>query len=487
MTDGSKATEVDVGRSSSNLVLTDRVAMTLIDSAPDGLVIVDESGQILLANRQAEDMFGYHRDQLLGQPVELLLPSEIRDEHQAHRRSYQAAPRTRTMGSGLRLEAIRRNDSRFPVEISLSPLVGEDGRALVIAAVRDITERVEAEALDREIRHGLDVVEDGVFMFDAATLRFRYVNEGAVAQVGYSRTELLGMTPVDLKPEFTDASFRQLLEPLLTAETSSVHLTTLHRHRDGTSFPVEIFLQSPSPTHGEDQACVALVRDIRERLDQEQELASALQQASLLADRERMARDMHDTVIQELFASGMALQATTTTIDNQETADRIMAVVDSIDLAIKQIRGTIFDLRTNQAPGRDVEGQLHAVAESTREALGFRPSIAIAGDVSDVPERIIDHLLPTMREALANTARHAEASRVEVEIETDDQNLVLRVVDNGVGLPDEAAGRGQGQGLRNMQDRAVALGGSCRIAAHEFGGTEVLWRVPRQRDDRAQR
>lgn len=113
-------------------------------------------------------------------------------------------------------------------------------------------------------------------MFDTDTLRFHYVNDGAVEQVGYTREELLAMTPLHIKPELTEVRFREMLEPLLADEVPSVHLTTVHRGRDGSDIPVEIVLQSPRPTGADHpRSCVALVRAISERLRRDAELARA--------------------------------------------------------------------------------------------------------------------------------------------------------------------------------------------------------------------
>ena len=467
-----------VAGTSSSMSMSERLAWGLIGSVPDGL-IVEQSGRIVLANRRAEEMFGYEEGELLDQAVEVLLPESLRDAHRAHRTGYQTEPRVRAMGTGLQLQAVRRDGSLFPVEISLSPLHDDPGGLVTIAAVRDITERVSAEALDREVRHGLDIVEDGVFMFDADTLRFRYVNQGAVQQVGYSRAELLDMTPLDLKPEFTDESFRELLAPLLADEVASVHITTTHRDSDGVDHPVEIVLQSTSPSEFlAKRSCLAVARDISDRIENERELASALQQASVLADRERVAREMHDTVIQELFAAGMALQAATTTVGDQQAVDRMVGVVDAIDEAIKQLRGAIFQLRDPGAWPDDVEGRIRAVAESASEALGFRPTMTLVGPVTSLPTNVVDQLLPTLREALTNAARHADATTVDVTIEATGDDVALHVVDDGIGITDGSRRSATGHGLRNMHDRAVALGGSCEVAAHERGGTRVVWRVP---------
>lgn len=465
----------------SEIELSDRVVWGLVDSAPDGLVMVDHDGRIVLLNRQTEELFGYDRGELLGQSVDQLLPEEQRQVHRAHRTRYRAEPRVRAMGATMDLQGRRSDGSLFPVEISLSPLEG-DGDLLIIAAVRDISNRVAAQAFEAEVRHGLDVVEDGVFMFDAESLRFRYVNQGAVEQVGYSREELLSMTPLHIKPEYTEQSFRDLLEPLLSGERPSLHFTTTHRRRDGSDLPVEIVLQSPDPesTGADRRSCVALVRDISQRLEDEHRLAAAQQQASLLEDRERMAREMHDTVIQELFATGMALQATLSRVKDQAAAERILAAVDSIDGTIKQIRGTIFSLQNHGQRDEGVRNEVLRIVESTSEALGFEPSIKFDGLVDTIPDPVVAHLLPTLREALTNVARHAGATEARVTVAVTGTEIVLEVADNGAGISGASPRRLGGNGLRNMHERALSMGGGCEIASQEDEGTTVVWRVPHE-------
>ena len=160
--------------------LTDASVSAVVDAAPDGIIVADAAGQILLANRQTEVLFGYQRGDLLGHSVDDLLPESLSEVHRAHRTRYRAEPRIRAMGAGLNLLGRRSDGSVFPVEISLSPL-GTDGGLRVVAVIRDITERIEAEAEARDVREILDATRDGVFIFDADTLRFTYVNEGARA------------------------------------------------------------------------------------------------------------------------------------------------------------------------------------------------------------------------------------------------------------------------------------------------------------------
>ena len=132
------------------------VASALVEAAPDGMMLVDAQGQILLVNRQVEELFGYGRDDLVGQAVEVLLPERLGASHRAHRTRFRGEPRTRTMGAGLRLLGRRADGAQFPVEISLSPLCTDAGWG-VVAVVRDITARVVAETETAHVCSVLDV------------------------------------------------------------------------------------------------------------------------------------------------------------------------------------------------------------------------------------------------------------------------------------------------------------------------------------------
>src|SRR5688572_8873062 len=292
----------------SDAGLDDQAVWGLVDSAPDGIVLVDEAGKILLVNRQTEELFGYDRVELLGRSVDLLLPERFRQVHRAHRTRYRVEPRTRSMGAGLSFFGRRADGTEFPIEISLSPLRTQAGLR-VVATVRDITERIGIEADAKRIREVLDATRDALMIFDADTLRFTYANKGAADHAGYSREELLTMSMLHIAPEYTEASLRATLEPLVRGEQSSLTFTTVHRHRDGTDIPVEIVLQAVSNPDGPPRAFVTVARDVTQRLAADAQLRRAEQDVRVFEDRERIARDLHDTVIQKLFAAGLGINA----------------------------------------------------------------------------------------------------------------------------------------------------------------------------------
>jgi signal transduction histidine kinase len=202
-------------------------------------------------------------------------------------------------------------------------------------------------------------------------------------------------------------------------------------------------------------------------------LQASLEHVAVLEDRERIARELHDKVIQRLFAAGMTLQTTLPMMTRPEVSNRVGQAVEEIDETIRDIRRTIFALEARSRRGVRVD--VFARVDAAREILGFTPELRLEGPIdSIVPDGTADHLLSTLHEALSNVAQHASASAVNVSVEAGEE-LVLRVNDDGVGLPNRIE---PGNGVRNMERRALELGGSASVRGRDGGGTVVDWRVP---------
>ncbi len=573
-------------------------AWAMVESSPDGMLLVDHDGRLILVNGQIERMFGFDRDDLIGENVDLLLPERLRDRHRDQRSRYQNAPERRAMGTDLNLWARRRDGSEFPVEISLSPVETGDG-AGVVATVRDVTERNNAESEVHAVLHTVNSARDGVLMFDPDSLRFTYVNNGAVKQLGYSRQQLLKMTPLDIEPEFTEQAFRRVLEPLLSGEQGSVTLTTTHRRSDGREVPVEIVVEYPeAAANGRPRRLVALVRDITERLDAvraraasesafrtafecapvgmaivdfsdpgrrriksvnqalcdllgyepEQLLDKSFAELThpddagdsdewalrvvgghtprftvekryihadgheiwvwvhaavmdegpgdstrvlvhvadltearrarrdearlrILEDRARLAEDLHDLIIQRLFAAGMGLQSLQGHLNDTIAKERLQGTVDELDRAITDMRSAIFRLHSPvlARTQRDIESTIEAVVPS----LGFRPQLRVIGDSEAIPGIVVEQLLPALSEGLTNVARHAGASSAEVSI-CIGGHVSLTIADDGTGVDPNSA---HGHGLKNLRSRAERVGGTSTLANSKTGGAILTWQT----------
>src|SRR5690349_3606506 len=215
------------------------------------------------------------------------------------------------------------------------------------------------------------------------------------------------------------------------------------------------------------------------------ELAASRAEAerlSLLEDRDRIAHDLHDLVIQRLYATGMSLQGTMPMITRPEVAGRITNAVDAMDETIKEIRSTICQLQSRGVTaGPDLRGEILALVDEMTDMLGFAPSLRLgAGLGGGISPEVAEQALAALREALSNAARHANASQVDVTVDAGpDGMLTVQVTDNGTGIPEA----GRRSGLRNLASRAVKLGGELRIGPAHPGapapGTRLEWRVPR--------
>ena len=200
-----------------------------------------------------------------------------------------------------------------------------------------------------------------------------------------------------------------------------------------------------------------------------------VRELALLEDRERIARDLHDTVIQRLFATGLRLQGAARLAERPEVSERIIQAVDDLDLTVKHIRTAIFGLEASRRAGGGLRQRVLSLASEAAGALGFEPHIFFDGSLDTVAEDRAVELLAVLREALTNVARHAGARRVDVEVVAE-ADLVLRVLDDGHGLGAER--RPGAKGLANMEARAASLGGSVLVKPGPEGGTLVEWRVP---------
>ncbi|GAA4682081.1 GAF domain-containing protein [Pseudonocardia yuanmonensis] len=204
------------------------------------------------------------------------------------------------------------------------------------------------------------------------------------------------------------------------------------------------------------------------------EKSRAQRQLDVLADRDRIARDLHDHVIQRLFATGLKLQSTLRRAVRPDVQERISQAVDELDETVREIRTSIFDLHGTDRGGGSVRRRLLDTVDEIVDGSALTPSIRTSGPVDTlVPDDLVPHLLAAVREGTSNAVRHSGGRTVTVTVEAG-ADLVVQIVDDGTGMPDDVAR----SGLHNLADRAEELGGTLEVRRRPGGGTRVTWRVP---------
>jgi signal transduction histidine kinase len=285
---------------------------------------------------------------------------------------------------------------------------------------------------------------------------------------------------------------------LLIVDPRPIRLPDLREHPDSYGFPpnhppMRSFLGVPIRVRDEvfgnlyltDKTTAEVFTDIDEELCvalavaagvaiENARLHQRVRELDILEDRERIARDLHDTVIQRLFATGLAIQAAARLATNPEAAARLESAVDDLDETVKHIRSVIFGLETDRATS-GARADAMAVCKEAARSLGFDPRIVFEGPVDTViPSEAAADVRAALREMLSNVARHARASCVDVSLSAA-ADIVVRVDDDGIGP--RGADQG-GNGLRNLSTRAQRHGGTFTLSARAVGGTTAEWRIP---------
>ncbi len=438
-------------RKLSKLEIDARLA-AVVDTAVDGIITISEEGVVETFNNAAVTLFGYTVAEVVGRNIRMLMPSHYAAEHDAYLANYRHTGKARIIGVGREVTGQRKDGSTFPMELSVTQVdLGE--RRIFTGIVRDITERHTAQAALRQFKETLDQTLDCVFMFGAEDLRFFYVNSGAATQVGYTRDELMRMTPVDIKPQFDEHEFRALLTPLLNGDEHARTFETVHRHRDGHDIPVEISLQY-IPREDERGHFIAIVRDATDRhqiqaallsAKAEAEQANRAKSAFLAAMSHEIRTPMNGVIgmVDVLAYSSLDEDQVDAVRTIRESAFSLLGLIDDI-LDFSKIEAGRLDLERAPVSLTDiVEGVCNTLAP-----MGVNKGVEVYLFVAPaVPEQIWSDSV-RLRQILYNLVGNAikfcgeepGGGRVEVRVGVArDEPLTLQfsVADNGIGMTAE--------------------------------------------------
>jgi signal transduction histidine kinase len=363
--------------------------------------------------------------------------------------------------------------------------------------LRQLLDAVMSVASDLDLETTLSRITE-------AAVRLADATYGALGVLDESRTHLARFLTVGIDPEthrrIGEFPTRQGILGTLITDPQPLRLADLRDHPDSLGFPANhpqmtSFLGVPVMVSGEaygnlylcDKADGGAFTKVDEDLIttlaaaagvaiDNARLHARVAELALLEDRDRIARDLHDTVIQRIFAVGMSLQGAVGMTSDPALLTRIDTAVDELDETVREIRAAIFELHEARLPGASVRQGVLSLARECERMLGFEPTVRFSGAVDTrVDGELADDLLAVIRESLTNTAKHAAATSVDVSIVCDTEELSLVVEDDGIGSVDRTTG---GLGIANMEARARRLGGSCSIESILPTGVRLRWTVP---------
>ena len=402
----------------------------IVDSAPNAMVMISDQGIVEMINTQAEKLFGYSRDEILGQPVEILVPSRMRDRHPEMRSFYFVNPQSRPMGKGRDLYALRKDGTEFPVEIGLNPIQTEEGTK-VLSAIVDISER---KRMETRLRQVVDSTPNAMVMINQQGL-IEMVNAQVERVFGYAREELLGepvekLVPDRFRKNHPDMRKMFFTDPQSRPMGKGRDLYALRK--DGTEFPVEIGL-NPIQTDEGTKVLSAIV-DISDRKQKERKIEAALKEKDILLG------EIHHRVKNNLqiVHSLLDLQSMRLTdpyvlemLRDSQNRIRSMALIHQSLYQSKDFAHVHFNTVLESLVPSLIESY-----QSNQCMVGFE----IEAEDVRVP---LNQAVPCgliVNELITNALKHAfvgrEQGNIRIVLTNSHGGALLQVSDDGVGIPE---------------------------------------------------
>jgi PAS domain S-box-containing protein len=408
----------------------------VVESAPNAMVLINSAGQIDMVNTQAERLFGYAREEMLGRSVEMLVPSRLRAAHPELRRSFFTDPKSRPMGAGRDLYGLRKDGSEFPVEIGLNPIETDEG-IMVLSSVVDLSAR---KRMEERFRRVVEFAPNAMVMINGSG-RIEMVNAQAELLFGYERTELLGQSIETLVPQRFRTHHPSLRMTFLNDPKSrpmGAGRDLFGLRKNGTEFPVEIGL-NPIETDEGPMVLSAIV-DISDRKLKENHIQSALKEKDVLLG------EVHHRVKNNLQIVHSLLDLQSARIDDELVREMLRDSQNRIR-SMALIHQTLY--QSKDFAGVDFGTFLDTLIPTLISSYGTDPSrIALSIKADDV-QLPLNAAVPAgllVNELISNALKHAfpagRSGQVAVMLRSDTDrkgptnSIVLTVSDDGVGIPE---------------------------------------------------
>ena len=459
-----------------------------LEQAAVGIAHASLDGYFRQVNQKFCAIIGYARDELLRMNYhDITFPDDL-DENARYLQQLLAGE---ISTFSMEKRYMRKDGSLIWVNLTVSMLRDADGTPrYTIGVIEDITERRQAEALGQQFGHLLQNSFNEIYLFDACSLHFLLTSEGAEKNLGYSSGELNQLTPLDLCPSFTRESFGQMIASLSGGEQPSLFFETVLRRRNGTTYPVEMrlqFMESDSPVF------MAVVQDVTERNRSERQLRDLSAHLQTVREEEKasIAREIHDDLGSTLTALKMDIYWLADELSANTEATQLLGHIESmsqlLDNAVTVTRRVITNLRPTILDDLGLHAALEWQAGQFQKRTGIQCLVichCAEGCKMDDIQAI--NLFRIFQESLTNVARHSGASRVEVELQCGDEEVILTISDNGCGLPEGHTIARTSYGMIGMRERAEQLGGRIDFYSPPGGGFSVTVILPLSADNQGE-
>ena len=528
-------------RAEAALAESEKMLRGLFEFAPDAIVVLDCEGRILRVNAQAERVFGYQRDEMVGQSVEVLIPRRLRNRHTEHRASYMAAPHMRPMGASLELYALRKDGTEVAVDIMLSPIQA----GIVIAVVRDITERKRAEEMraamagEREIfakqraaelakanealRGCLDALASVPELDDflgqvmtaitrqldavSSTLRMLNREQNTLAlELLFQDGRIMSAAEANYPESSRSLSpDEQPVTTFLDQPTTVIHILDPHSpiaeaHRSYLlELSVKTLLIIPLSSGGQvngrldfrfneernfDAEELEIVRALATQASlaiQLTRLAKTARQSAVLEERNRLAGEIHDTLAQSFAGISMQLELAQEEMAATEggSIGYIQHAYETAKFGLAEARRSVHSLRSSALRESGFVTALQRLVERSNVAGRVRCDFRSDNIPEEsLPATVQHQLLRIAQEAISNAIRHAKPTVVTLKLRWDTPNLILQVKDNGSGISSALLEKSDGVGMGSMRDRAAQIGARLEIQTATGRGTSIIVTAP---------
>ncbi|SDH32399.1 sensor histidine kinase [Winogradskyella thalassocola] len=485
----------------------------LLDSISEGVVVVDEHQKIVEVNKAGEIMFGYDEGELSNQPLNILIPKNYHANHGAHFKGFVKEHKQRSMGHGRDIYGAKKDGSIFPIEASLNPF-NFHGHNFIMTLVIDITER---KKLEQEKNHLAKIFLESlneIYVFDAKTLKFINVNQGAEKNIGYSVEELKSMTPLDIKPNYTETRFRKEIETLNNGSVEKIEFEAVHQRKCGSTYPVSIHLQRSKL--GNRDVYVAIILDITEqksyteRLEKTVALRTDELKTALAAEKElndlktkflSMVSHEFKTPLSGILTSTMLLSKYKLTEQQDKREKHIMTITDKVQY-LNVILNDFLSVEKLEKGKINYKFSNFKISKVLNEVIYNANMILKDGQHINYPENIDDLSLfqdeKIVELALSNLIYNAikyssENTIIDIEISQNNDTTVFKITDNGIGIPQKDQknifGRyfraenallmqGTGIGLNIVKDHLENLNGNITFTSIEHKGSTFIIELP---------